>query len=128
VWTASKEDYQKWIGTIESRIRGFAQQLEFVRFMLSAVPWPAHFDGADEEGHDWAGSFFIGIEYAIPPEESVDRRIDISEPCQRFINTMYSDKSRTDSMHMFVKLLARAAMPDCVFPNGRPPRKTGGLL
>jgi poly(A) polymerase Pap1 len=70
------------------------------------------------------GSFFIGIEYAIPPEESVDRRIFISEPCQKFINTMYSGKLRTNGMHVFVKLLARAAMPDCMFPNGRPPRKT----
>jgi poly(A) polymerase len=125
VWAASRDDYQKWIGTVESRIRAFAQQIEVVRFMTGAVPWPGHFDGADEEGHEWAGSFFIGVDYLIPPEESVDRRIDISDPCQRFIDSMYADKQRTENMHMFVKLLARGSMPDCVFPAGRPPRKTG---
>jgi poly(A) polymerase Pap1 len=104
---------------VESRVKSFAQQIEVVRFMTAAVPWPQHFDGADEEGHEYAGSFFIGIDYLIPPEESVDRRIDISEPCQRFIDSIYADKLRGETMHMFVKLLTRRSMPDCVFPGGK---------
>ena len=121
-WADTKDNYNRWIGTLESRIRTLGQELESVRFMDGVYLWPEHFDGPDGEGHEFAGCFFIGIQYCIPEEESVQRKIDISEPCQKFINVMYDPKYRTEHMFMFVKLLSRSEMPDFVFPEGRPAR------
>ena len=119
-WADTKEDFQKWIGGVEALVRWLGQELEKVRFMEGAYVWPEYFEGPDNEGHEFCASFFIGIQYCIPEEESVIRKIDISDPCQRFINKCYSSRNKTEHMFMFVKLVARAAMPDYVFPEGRP--------
>jgi poly(A) polymerase len=124
VWADTKEDFNSWIGAVESRVRRFSQELEVLRFMNSAVPWPEHYDHPDNEGHEFAGTIFLGIDFAIPPEESVDRRIDISEPCQRFMDQLYHDRVRNDHMFLFVKVLARESMPEYLFPQGRPLRRT----
>jgi poly(A) polymerase len=123
IWATTKEDYGKWVGVVESRVRKLAQSLEIVRFMDNACCYPDHFDRPDDDGHEFAGCFFIGIAYSIPAEESISRRIDISEPCQKFINETYAHRLRTDQMFIFVKLVARQAMPDFLFPGGRPMRK-----
>lgn len=120
-WTTVQESFKKWIGTVESRIRKFTQALETVsRFIQSAVAYPDHFDHEDFDGHEYVGSFFIGITYSIPQEESIERIIDISEPAQAFLDQMLDPnfKGHQPDMFLEVKLVSRNMIPDFVFPDG----------
>jgi poly(A) polymerase len=124
-WADTEDDYKKWIGAVESRVRSLTMDLGSVRFMNAVVPWPDHFDRPDDDCQEFAGSIFIGIDYVIPPEESINRRIDLSEKCQLFLDNMWADKKvRNEHMFFFMKLFSRSQVPDYVFPEGLPVRKT----
>ena len=123
IWGGTKEEYDIWSGFVESKIRRLGNSLECIRFMTGVYIWPDFFDHQDEEGHEFAGSFFLAIEYDIPKEESIDRRIDISEQCQDFINELYKSVLRTEKMGVNMKLRERSMLPDFVFPHGRPEPK-----
>lgn len=123
VWADTQDVFSEWISTVESRIRKLGQRLELVRFMKGAYVWPEYFERKDDEGHEFAACFFIGIDYEIPEEENVVRSIDLSEPCQNFMEMMYDKRLRTEQMHMFIRLVNRNDLPDYLFPEGRK-RKT----
>lgn len=121
-WATTNDDFNKWIGKVESRIRTLTTYLETEsNFIKGVYIWPDHFDHPDDEGHPFAGSFFIALEYEIPKEENVERRIDISNACQRFIDNVYRVKEPTENIGLNMKKLTRSMLPDYVFPNGQRP-------
>lgn len=122
-WSNNQDNFIKWISTVESRIVKLSG-LENIRFVNGAYIWPSYFEHQDEEGHQNAGSFFIGLDYDIPKEESVERRINISELCQKFIDAMYKQlNGKIDESGLLMKLRSRPMLPDFVFPKGRPEPK-----
>ncbi|KAK8899522.1 hypothetical protein M9Y10_001838 [Tritrichomonas musculus] len=122
-WSNNKDNFNKWIGIVESRILKLTN-LEGLLFINWAFIWPSYFEHPDEEGHQNAGHFFIALEYNIPKEESVEKRIDISDVCQKFIDTLYKHIiGKTDENGLSMKVRSRSMLPDFVFPNGRPEPK-----
>lgn len=122
-WSNNQDNFIKWVSTVESRIVKLSG-IENIRFINGAYIWPSYFEHPDEEGHQNAGSFFIGLDYDIPEEESVERRINISERCQNFIDALYKQlNGKTEESGLQMKLRKRPMLPDFVFPNGRPEPK-----
>ncbi|KAH0788359.1 poly(A) polymerase gamma [Histomonas meleagridis] len=123
VWASTAEELNKWVQTVEAQIRKLTLALESVRFMNAVYAYPKHFDRQDDEGHEFSSNFFLGLEYCIPKEESVERRIDISEYAQKFIDDMYDSPNRTPQMGLFMHLIDRMLMVPYVFEDGRPVKK-----
>lgn len=123
IWATNAEEFNKWVQTVEAQIRKLTLALESVRFMTAVYAYPQHFDRKDDEGHEYSSSFYLGLEYNIPKEESVERRIDISEQAQKFIDDMYESPNRTNQMGLFLYLIDKMIIQDYLCPEGRPPKK-----
>jgi poly(A) polymerase len=73
VLATNEEDYKKWHGFVESRLRFLIKFLEEI-IQIKVHPYPRDFAISDSK-YDYSGSFFFGIEFVDPQLIKDDMKI-----------------------------------------------------
>ncbi|OHS99156.1 Poly(A) polymerase beta [Tritrichomonas foetus] len=119
----TQENYDSWQGTVESKIKRLAMDLEKEENIQYAVTFPYTFP-THEGGKEFAGSFFIGMVFKKPSDPNQKLSIDVTTPTQSFLTFLMKQTNKTAPMLVEPSLIKRQDVPLYVFPNGeRPPPK-----
>lgn len=110
----NEDDYRKWSGFVESRMRLLVNKLEFADVSMNLHPFPQSFMRPSTESNKFSSLLFIGVEF--PDLKSSGRKdIDLRTPIQDFEIQISDWPGKRDTMHKpIVRHIRRKDIPDFV--------------
>jgi poly(A) polymerase len=117
VFADTEKGFTTWIRTVESKIKKLSISLESIAHVESAVTYPDYFETPGDEGHPFAGCFFIAINFEKTTGDEKPK-IDISPETRRFLTDLNSIPDRQAPWLAKPLIVLRKDLPLFVFPDG----------
>lgn len=117
----TEDNFWAWEGTVNSKIKRLALDLEKEENIQYAVTFPKIFEHHDEANGKYAGSFFIGMIFKKPSDPSVKINIDVTPLLKSFLSLLMKLDEKKASMLINPAIIRREDVPLFVFPDGKRP-------
>ena len=106
-----------WTGFVQSKIKSLIINLENIRFIEHAYPFPKFFDSSNQHDYPYTTSAFVALKYHIPKTENSSRAISITGPVNDWIKEMKffrGSKFNINEVDIICNPLKRSELPSYV--------------
>jgi poly(A) polymerase len=121
VFADTEKGFNTWIRTVEAKIKKLSISLESLEHVESSATYPDYFETPNDEGHRWAGSFFLGLNIEKPVGDEKPT-VDISPETKRFLTDLNAIPDRQAPWLAKPLIVLRKDLPLYVYPDGVRPQ------
>jgi poly(A) polymerase len=123
VWAANEEDFHKWSGWIESKMRFLITGIDNSPG-VTAYPFPNAFNHEGHSESQYCAAFYIGLEFGEFLLKDKKPKIDLKPPISDFLALVEGDfENKLETMKIVISHVRNYELPEYVFFDERRPQK-----